>query len=166
SRRCPKARGAVLRRRLRGPSCRPWRRPMSLRSPLVRGPATANREEIGRADNPVAGPPRGVVAQMAPVCGEPHHLLALLCQPAEVLGTVAIPDELAVWGIDSGIRHAVSVADYTSVRVGAFMGYRILQTLAGTDWQGYLANLTPSEFEQLYASQLPEQMSGAEFLER
>lgn len=29
---------------------------------------------------------------------------------------------------------------------------------------GYLANLTPSEFEQDYAAQLPERISGAEFL--
>lgn len=58
-------------------------------------------------------------------------------------------------GIDSGIRHAVSGADYGSVRVGAFMGYRILQTVAGTDCKGYLANLTPSQFEQEFAAHLP-----------
>ena len=33
-------------------------------------------------------------------------------------------------------------------------------------WNGYLANLTPSEFEQDYAAQLPERISGAEFLSR
>jgi L-arabinokinase len=104
--------------------------------------------------------------QMTAVCGEQHQLLALLCQPAEIQGQVAIPDELAVWGIDSGIRHAVSGADYGSVRVGAFMGYRILQTLAGVDWGGYLANLTPSLFEQEYARHLPEKISGADFLAR
>ena len=32
------------------------------------------------------------------------------------------------------------------------------------DWHGYLANLTPAEFEKSYAAQLPEQMMGAEFL--
>lgn len=117
-------------------------------------------------ENLVVGAPCGVMDQMTAVYGEPHKLLALLCQPAEVQGMVTIPEELAVWGIDSGIRHAVSGADYGSVRVGAFMGYRILQTLAGADWGGYLANLTPSEFEQFYARQLPEEMSGADFLAR
>jgi L-arabinokinase len=117
-------------------------------------------------ENLVVGAPCGVMDQMAAVYGEPHKLLALLCQPAEVQGMVAIPDELAVWGVDSGIRHAVSGADYGSVRIGAFMGYRILQTLAGTDWGGYLANLTPSEFEQSYAAHLPEKLTGSEFLAR
>jgi L-arabinokinase len=46
------------------------------------------------------------------------------------------------------------------------MGYRILQTLAGTNWNGYLANLTPSEFEQFSAGRLPEKLGGAEFLAR
>lgn len=117
-------------------------------------------------ENLVVGAPCGVMDQMTAVYGEPHKLLALLCQPAEVQGMVTIPGELAVWGIDSGIRHAVSGADYGSVRVGAFMGYRILQTLAGADWNGYLANLTPSEFEQFYARHLSEAMSGADFLAR
>jgi L-arabinokinase len=117
-------------------------------------------------ENLVVGAPCGVMDQMTAACGEAHQLLALLCQPAEIQGLVNIPDALAVWGIDSGIRHAVSGADYTSVRVGAFMGYRILQEVASADWQGYLSNLTPSQFEQEFAAQLPVQMTGAEFLTR
>src|SRR5204862_7164277 len=33
-------------------------------------------------------------------------------------------------------------------------------------WRSYLANVTPAEFEQLYASQLPEVINGADFLKR
>ncbi len=68
----------------------------------------------------------GVMDQMASLLGQQHRLLALLCQPAEPLAFVEIPGSLAVWGIDSGIRHAVSGADYGSVRIGAFMGYRLI----------------------------------------
>lgn len=117
-----------------------------------------------KVENLVVGAPCGIMDQMSSACGEAHQLLALLCQPAEIQGLVSIPPELAVWGIDSGIRHAVSGADYGSVRVGAFMGYRILQELAGTDWGGYLANLTPSYFEQEFAAELPLTMKGADFL--
>ena len=127
-------------------------------------PPRAMAQLCQQVENLVVGAPCGIMDQMTAVYGEPHKLLSLLCQPAEVQGMVTIPSELAVWGIDSGIRHAVSGADYRSVRVGAFMGYRILQTLAGVDWQGYLANLTPSEYEHQYAAQLPEQMQGADFL--
>lgn len=128
-------------------------------------------------ENRVVGAPCGVMDQMSSACGEENQLLALLCQPAEIQAPVAIPPELAVWGIDSGIRHAVSGSDYTSVRVGAFMGYRILLDLAGvapahtpvatisdTAWGGYLANAVPSEFALHFAPRLVEQLEGAQFL--
>ncbi len=117
-----------------------------------------------KVENLIVGAPCGIMDQMSAACGEAGELLALLCQPAEIETAVTIPPELAVWGIDSGIRHAVSGADYGSVRVGTFMGYRILQELAGTDWDGYLANLTPSYFEQEYAAELPLTMTGEAFL--
>jgi L-arabinokinase len=133
-------------------------------------------------ENHVAGAPCGVMDQMTAACGEANRLLALLCQPAELRGMVALPDEITFWGLDSGVRHAVTGADYASVRVGAFMGYRLIADVAGLKveekgqgeavhvddpyWGGYLANLTPSEFEQSYAAHLPERIEGAEFLAR
>ena len=81
-------------------------------------------------ENRVVGAPCGVMDQMASLLGRQGQLLALLCQPAEPLAYVDIPSSLSVWGIDSGIRHAVSGADYGSVRVGAFMGYCWLQQRA------------------------------------
>src|SRR5262245_45052814 len=133
-------------------------------------------------ENRVAGAPCGVMDQMTASCGEANRLLALRCQPAELLGMTAIPAEVAFWGIDSGVRHAVTGADYGSVRVGAFIGYRIIAEMAvlkvnvsatgapaqidDPRWGGYLANVTPSEFEQHYAGRLPERIEGAEFLSR
>jgi galactokinase len=135
-----------------------------------------------KVENLVVGAPCGVMDQMTVVCGESHRLLAMLCQPAELREAVAIAPDIAFWGLDSGVRHQVTGADYGSVRVGAFMGYRIIAELTGLKiretageptveiddpyWQGYLANLQPSQFEQTYARQLPERLSGAEFLSR
>src|SRR5215467_12248577 len=133
-------------------------------------------------ENRVAGAPCGVMDQMTASCGEAGRLLALRCQPAELLEMTAIPDEIVFWGLDSGVRHAVTGSDYASVRVGAFMGYRMIAEMAGLKvnigapdepaqiddprWGGYLANVMPSEFEQHYAAQLPERIEGAEFLSR
>jgi L-arabinokinase len=99
------------------------------------------------------------------MCGEKGALLALLCQPAELQPPVTIPEELALWGIDSGERHAVGGSDYVSVRTGAFMAYRII---AGEEnrGNGYLANISPEEFEREHVSLLPEEMRGDEFLSR
>jgi L-arabinokinase len=134
-----------------------------------------------QVENLIVGAPCGVMDQMASICGEAGALMALLCQPAEFRGTLALPADLGVWGIDSGIRHAVTGADYGAVRVGAFMGYRVLADLAGLKvvagdrarhvrvedprWHGYLANVTPEVFAG-FESRIPAAMTGADFLER
>ncbi|XP_028052011.1 L-arabinokinase-like [Camellia sinensis] len=53
-------------------------------------------------------------------------------QPAEVIGLVAIPSHIRFWGIDSGIRHSIGGADYGSVRVGAFIGRKMIKSIAST----------------------------------
>ncbi|GAB4816629.1 hypothetical protein N2152v2_003675 [Parachlorella kessleri] len=83
-----------------------------------------------KVENLVVGAPCGVMDQMASALGREERLLALRCQPAEVQGTVAIPHHIKFWGVDSGIRHSVGGSDYGAVRVGTFMGLRIVSQLA------------------------------------
>jgi len=118
-----------------------------------------------KAENFVAGAPCGVMDQMTCVFGEKNSLLALLCQPATLQPAVCIPDKISLWGLDSGERHAVGGSDYTSVRAGAFMGYRIIAEQDGAPGD-YLANLSPSDFETNFIRHLPDEMSGSEFLAR
>jgi L-arabinokinase len=133
-----------------------------------------------QVENLVVGAPCGVMDQMTSACGEADQLLALICQPAELLGTIQLPEELSVWGLDSGKSHSIGSGDYGSVRAGTFMGYRIIAELAGLNveqigdrvvirdprWGGYLANLSPPEFEEQFAANLPESLAGKEFLSR
>ena len=132
-----------------------------------------------RAENEVVGAPCGLMDQMTSVLGRSDALFALHCVPDRVLEPVPMADGFAAWGIDSGVRHAVGGADYGSVRVGAFMGYRLLLDAAGVAdasvpasevvderWGGYLANATPSELDGPLGDALPERMTGAAFLER
>jgi L-arabinokinase len=135
-----------------------------------------------KVENLVVGAPCGVMDQMTASLGEADKLLSLLCQPAEIQEFLPIPEQLAFWGIESGERHVVSGAEYNTVRAAAFMGYRMIADLAGLEvvsgrsgeplsiadpfWAGYLANVTPVIFEERFASQIPETMSGAVFLDR
>ena len=117
-----------------------------------------------RVENHVVGAPCGIMDQMTSSCGEQDRLLRLHCQPGTIEGHIAVPPGYRFYGIDSGISHAVSGADYGTVRTAAFMGLRMLTT--DTAWRGsYLADLTPAEFAELGGC-LPEEMLGAEFLER
>lgn len=134
-----------------------------------------------RVENLIVGAPCGVMDQMTSACGEENRLMAMLCQPAELQESIKIPDEIEFWGIDSGVRHAVVGADYGSVRVGAFMGFRIIAEIAGLKienpeknrvsiedlrWNNSLSNVTPSEFEQYFADKIPEKIGGREFLQK
>jgi L-arabinokinase len=135
-----------------------------------------------KVENLIVGAPCGIMDQMTAVCGKAGQLLSLLCQPAILQEPVRIPDNISFWGIDSGVAHSVSGADYTSVRVGAFMGYRIIAELAGcgiaaeknsqrvrindTKWNGYLANVAPSIYEHDFAARLPEAIKGSFFIQR
>ena len=135
-----------------------------------------------KVENLIVGAPCGVMDQMSSSCGGANQLMAMVCQPAELLPTRHFSPEIAFWGIDSGIRHSVGGGDYGSVRTGAFIGYTMIAAKAGLrieaaaedgvvkiedqKWRGYLANITPEEFERDFAAHLPEKISGAEFLQR
>ena len=134
-----------------------------------------------KVENHIVGAACGVMDQISTHCGREGRLTALVCQPAEIRGWIEIPDEIEFWGIDSGVRHAVSGSDYSSVRIGAFMGYRIIAELEGLQvrevrdgvveiddarWNGYLANVSPEEYEKKFRAEIPESMSGHEFLSR
>jgi L-arabinokinase len=134
-----------------------------------------------KVENFVVGAPCGVMDQMTAAGGRRDHLLALVCQPAEVVGQLPIPPDIEFLGIDSGIRHAVSGADYGTVRAAAFMGYRMIAEAAGVAarplspgrvalddalFRGYLTNVPVADWRDRYRSEIPEQMRGAEFLAR
>ncbi|RDY10485.1 L-arabinokinase [Mucuna pruriens] len=144
-----------------------------------------------KVENHIVGAPCGVMDQMASACGEANKLLAMICQPAEIVGLVDIPSHIRVWGIDSGIRHSVGGADYGSVRIGTFMGMKMIKAKASEELSemcasnglnydeveqddiellkqeaslDYLCNLPPHRFEALYAKIIPESIVGETFL--
>jgi L-arabinokinase len=109
-----------------------------------------------RAEHVVAGAPCGAMDQTIATRGEAGRLLAILCRPAEIVSSLDLPEPLRVWGIDSGVAHAVAGDGYRRVRCAAFMGKKLLGL------RGHLAAADPSAID---ASSLPERMTGREFLE-
>jgi L-arabinokinase len=132
-----------------------------------------------RVENLVVGAPCGVMDQMTSSAGLSGQFLPLVCQPARLEPRFALPGELAIWGVDSGLRHQVSGAGYTEVRVAASMGYTMIARALGFNitpgsepgrvrieddvYRGYLANVTPASFEKEHRARLPERITGAEF---
>jgi len=97
--------------------------------------------------------------QMTAALGEADRLLALLCRPAEIVGSLPLGPPLRAWGIDSGVRHAVAGDGYRRARCATFMG----KELVGLDTDSYLSECVPS---QVAFDDLPEHMEGNEFIRR
>lgn len=135
-----------------------------------------------RVENLIVGAPCGLMDQLASYFGEPKKLLPILCQPDKIEKPIALPDDISFIGIDSGIRHSVAGASYGDVRCAAFMGYSIIANLleisaeemrkakskidfSTLPFQGFLCNISVKQFEKLFLHNLPNAISGKEFLE-
>ena len=112
-----------------------------------------------QAEHEIARAPCGVMDQLTAACGEEGRLLSILCRPAEILESIPVEPPLAVWGIDSGVRHTVAGDDYRHIRCATFMGKQML----GLDAASYLTERTPSETA---TERVPRIVSGRAFLKR
>jgi galactokinase len=131
-------------------------------------------------ENTVCSSACGLMDQMAVTLGTPF--MSMRCQPAQLLESPPLPEDLTVYALDSGVSHEVSGIEYEAARAAAFMGYKMICAQQGillsedrsgeiprfTDpvYNGYLANLAPSVLAQRFEAALPERMSGGEFTDR
>lgn len=120
------------------------------------------------AENRVVGAPCGIMDQIAIASGRLGQLVHILCRPGAVVGTVEIPAGTGFVGINSRVRHSVAAAPYGDVRIGAFMGKRILNDLRAREGLPAVKHLTEISDKEFAARSrhLPETLRGAEFLKR
>lgn len=136
-----------------------------------------------KVENQVVGAACGLMDQITAYLGEANRITPILCQPDLVMPPLTIPDDVLLIGVDSGVKHEVSGSAYSEVRAAAFMGYSIIaQSLGanladllackehghreGLPFKGFLANISPEQYEAEFAGILPEKMLGSEFLTR
>jgi L-arabinokinase len=117
----------------------------------------------------VVGAPCGIMDQVTCALGRSGDLLALRCQPHELLGYETLPEDCRIVGLDSGVKHSVGAGRYVRARVGAFMGLKIITGQVGAvdggqAFGGYLCNITPAEFREHCYGLIPSRIRGAEFL--
>ena len=131
-------------------------------------------------ENVIAESACGIMDQIAVVAGREGFILPLVCQPCLPEPLIQLPEDLQIWGIDSGVSHQVSGIEYEAARAAAFMGYKIIcdweqipvtvddrseiERYTDPTWDGYLANMSASLFHEKYEPPLPVKMGGPEFL--
>jgi galactokinase len=101
---------------------------------------------------------------MTAACAEADELLVVRCQPCELEGSLLVPAELEFIGIDSGAPTAGGAEDRAAVRTAASLGAHILAREPA--WRGHLANWAIDDFRARWRAELPEAISGTEFVQR
>ena len=136
-----------------------------------------------RAENWVGGFSSGPREAMASFAGNPNRLTPIVCQPGEVFHPIDIPNAISLVGIDTGVPVSLADEAYGTARAAMFMGYSMIALASGAtvrdlevaretqDWsslpyQGYIANINPSEFEDQFLPILPDAILGQEFFEK
>jgi L-arabinokinase len=119
------------------------------------------------AENHVVGAPCGIMDQIAVASGRESKLTHILCRPGAVMGEVEIPAGTGFVGINSMVRHSVAGNAYGNVRIGAFMGKKIINEIrarTGRAPLNYLTEISSAEFKAEYEKEIPETMLGSDFL--
>ena len=121
------------------------------------------------AENHVVGAPCGIMDQIAVASGRETKLTHILCRPGSIVGEVEIPPGTGFVGINSMVRHSVAGNAYGNVRIGAFMGKKIINEIrakTGRAAVNFLTELSPAEFAGEYEKEIPETILGSEFLKK
>ena len=135
-------------------------------------------------ENRVVGAPCGIMDQVTAAAGTSTKILSILCQPDKILEFVPCPLNVSFVGIYTKVRRSTTSTAYIDTRTGTFMGLTILKaafsSAADPDAEegsiarkisealvdNYLCNLSVQDFRDQCEHLLPEQMHGAEFLDK
>ena len=119
------------------------------------------------AENHVVGAPCGIMDQIAVASGRQEKLTHILCRPGSIVGEVEIPPGTGFVGINSMVRHSVAGNAYGNVRIGAFMGKKIINDIrakTGRAPLNYLTEISSEEFTSEYQPGISETLLGSDFL--
>jgi galactokinase len=124
-----------------------------------------------KVENRIVGAPCGIMDQVTSALGLEGRLLCLHCQPHTIQMQLELPEQLHLIGINSNVRHHVGGVQYTSTRVGAFMGLAMIQAhIRRTTGRSqhpvpdYLCNIPSFEFETAYRSFIPKKIRGRTYI--
>ena len=135
-------------------------------------------------ENRIVGAPCGIMDQVTAAAGTSTKILSILCQPDKILEFVSCPLNVSFVGIYTKVRRSTTSTAYVDTRTGTFMGLTILKAAFSSDADldaeedgiarkisdaladNYLCNLSVQDFREQCEHLLPDQMHGAEFLDK
>lgn len=115
---------------------------------------------------------RDIADAVAVTFSQPGSVLQLNCRTREVIGSLPLPEEVALTAIDCGARSPAATQKYIDARVAALMGRNLIGRILAVDrspapsWDGFLSKLSIPDYVERLRDRLPTRMKGCDFLER
>jgi galactokinase len=109
---------------------------------------------------------------VAVLAAEANALTQVRCDPCALLGSIRLPADLALVGIDSGAMHPEAKTKYEQVRTSVFMGRTLIDRIIRHDgasrlqWDGYLSRISVTDYVERFRDRIPTKIKGREFLDR
>lgn len=122
-------------------------------------------------ESQIVGKNTGSADLLTSLMGERDELLAVNCQPNEMMGKFKFPQGYRLAGINTMVRHRRAPARDELVRTAMNIGRTIiLDYVRGTEEEenpfgGYICNLTSDEFAASFEELLPGRITGKEVQE-
>lgn len=125
-----------------------------------------------RVENEWLGAPVGIGDATCALLGEPRTLTQVRCDAHRIGGTVQLPDDLVMVGIDCGAVHDAGMDKFARVRTAAFMGRALIDRIIQhertdhMDWQGHLSRVSVTDYVERFRNRIPTNLKGRDYLER
>ncbi len=129
-----------------------------------------------RAESDWLGAPVGVADAVCSLVGEPNTLLEVRCEPCSLGGSIRLPEDLLLLGIDCDVTDGNAMERYNHARTATLMGRVLIDLIVrhegdkqGSDlgsWDGKLSRLSMADFVKRFRDRIPPKMKGKDFLDR
>jgi len=123
------------------------------------------------ANTQILGKQPGLVDHLTCLLGQADAFLQIRCQPDIVLGTLPLPNDATLVGVNTGTRLKIYHQRYADNRAASLIGRFLIERMSklsgapGGPTGGYLANISPTEYVRRFRNDLPVKLRGKDFLE-
>lgn len=104
--------------------------------------------------------------------GTSNTLTELRCEPCALAGSIPLPDDLVMMGLDCGAAQPDARLKCERVRTATFMGRLLIDRIIRHDkmdhlqWDGYLSRVSMADYVERFRDRIPTRLKGREFLDR
>ena len=116
--------------------------------------------------------PIGISDAFCVLHGEPNTLREIECTSRSMVGSIRIPRQLTVIGLDCGVVHPDVMTKYVRARTASFMGLGLIDRImrhegsGDSNLNGSLAQVSVADFVGRFRDRIPRKLKGSEYLQR